>query len=84
MFGGVDPAQLAKMQQVSKNVSGKILIDYPEGKVILTLSATDHEAAKIIPGLLEQFGGALSTQLGAFFAITGEIVEKGKPGGQKS
>lgn len=80
MFGGVDPAQLARMQQVSKNVSGKILINYPAGTVTLTLTTADPEAAKIVPGLLEQFGTALSTQLGAFFAITGEIVEKGKPG----
>lgn len=81
---GVDPAQLAKIQQVSKNVSGKILIDYPKGTVTLTLSTADPEAAKIVPGLLEQFGTALATQLNAFFAISGEIEEKGKPGAQES
>lgn len=83
MFGGIDPAKLQAMQQVSKNVTGKILINYPDSTVTLSLSTVDPEAAKIVPGLLEQFGTALATQLGAFFAIQGEIEEKGKPGAKE-
>jgi len=80
---GLDPAQLAKMQEVSKNVVGKIVVDYPNNTIAVSFSTQTPEAAKIIPGLLEQFSTALASQLGAFFAIQGEIEEKGKPDAQK-
>ncbi len=76
---GVDPAQMAEVQKVSKHILGKIKVDYAANTVTIGLSSDITEAAGIIPNILSQFAGALATQLSSFFAIRGEIVEVNKP-----
>jgi len=75
---GVDPAKIAEMQKISQYIDGVIRIDYATKTVALTLSSVNPEASDILPDLLSQLGGALATQLQAFFAIRGEIVEVNK------
>ncbi len=80
---GVDPAQLAAVQKVSKYIKGKIRIDYNEKSVSVSLSSDVQEAIDLLPELVGQLGTALATQLSSFFAIKGEIVEVGKPAKQE-
>jgi len=76
---GIDPAKVAEMQKISQYIDGVIRIDYSAKTVALTLSSVNPEASDILPELLSQLGGALATQLQAFFAIKGEIIEVSKP-----
>lgn len=75
----LDPVKLAKMQEISKHIKGKIEINYTTGCVSTTLVSEEAAAKELIPSLLEQFGSALAGQLSSVFAIKGEIVEVGKP-----
>lgn len=76
----VDPAQLAAMQQKTRNVKALIRVDYPEKSLTLTLSTEDPEGVPMIPQILEQFSKQLATQLSSFMAMEGKIVESGKEG----
>lgn len=75
---GLDPTKLAQMQAVSKNIKARIEIDYTTNVTTLAFTTDDPAAAALIPNLMEQFSGALATQLSTFFSITGELVETGK------
>jgi len=79
MLGQIDPKKMATMQELSKHIDGKIIIDYVAGTVNVELSSSKPEAVAIIPMLVGQFGEALAQQLSAFFAIQGEIIERNKP-----
>jgi len=79
MVMGVDPQKMAQMQAVSQYINGVIRIDYAESMVTIKFSSERPEAKELIPELLEQFSGALATQLSSFFAIKGELVEVNKP-----
>lgn len=78
MMPTVDPQQLAKVQAVSKDISAKIVVNYKEYTVLLSMKSDVAEAKQLIPPLLEQFSNALATQLSSFFTIKGEMVEVGK------
>jgi len=80
MVMGVDPAQMAKMQEVSQFIKATVTIGYKENSLHILFSTDNPEAIALIPQLLEQFSNALATQLSSFFAIKGEIIEKGKEG----
>lgn len=84
MVMGIDPRQLAAIQGVSKHIRGIITVNYKAKEVELLLKTDDAEAAKLISSLLSQFANALAQQLSSFFAITGEIVEVGKPGAEEA
>ena len=75
---GLDPEKMAKVQAVSGKIDAEVRLDYNENKLILGLTTTDADAAELIPSLISQLGEALATQLSAFFAIQGEIVEVSK------
>jgi len=75
---GLDPAKMAKVQAVSGKIDAEVRLDYNENKLVLSLSSTDVEAAELIPSLISQLGEGLATQLSAFFAISGDIVEVNK------
>lgn len=77
---GIDPRQLAAVQEVSKDIKAVIRADYKENTVQFSLSSEAPEAQALIPNLLEQFTSALAQQLSSMFAIKGEIVEVGRPG----
>lgn len=77
---GVDPQQLAAMQEVSQHITAEIRIEYKTKSVKITMASEDPAGVELIPQLLNQFAGALATQLSSFFAIKGEIVEVGKEG----
>jgi len=79
MFPAIDPKQLAQFQELSKNITAKITVNYPEGSVLLILSTQDPKASQLIPKLLEQFAQGLAVQMSSFMAIQGEIIEVGKP-----
>lgn len=79
MVMGVDPKKMAQMQAVSQHIDGVIRVDYAESMVTIKFSSRVSEAVELIPELLEQFSGALATQLSSFFAIKGELVEVNKP-----
>jgi len=76
MMMGVDPQVLAKAREAGKNIRARITIDHKSNSAVLELSTTDPSSASLIPTMLNQFAEGLATQLQAFFAITGEIVEK--------
>jgi len=78
MMPGVDPRQLAEAHRIGRNIKAVITIDYTEQKSTLEMSSDIPEAAALIPNMLSQFAEGLATQLQAFFAIRGEIIEKGK------
>lgn len=75
---GVDPVRLAQTQEVTKNITGVIILDYKESSATITFAATDEAAKKALPELLETFTKALAQQLSSFFAIKGKIVERNK------
>ena len=75
---GIDPKQMAAMQEVSKFIKGVIRVDYNDNTMQVAFSSDMQNAAALIPNLLEQFSTALATQLSSFFAIKGEIIEIGK------
>lgn len=81
-LGGIDPRQLAQVQEVSKHIKAEIRADYKESTVQFSLSSEVPEAQALIPNLIEQFVSALSQQLSSVFAIKGEIVEVSKPGAE--
>ena len=78
MVMGVDPAKMAQMQEVSQFINAVVTIDYKENTLNIVFSSDNPAAKELIPQLLDQFGNALATQLSSFFAIKGEIIEKGK------
>lgn len=80
MLGGIDPAQIAQMQEVSRFIKCIIRVNYKEKTVLLSFSSEELAAIELIPQLLDQFSGGLATQLSSFFAIDGEIIESGKEG----
>ncbi len=75
---GLDPKQMAAMQEVSKFIKGVIRVDYNDNTMQVAFSSEMPNAAALIPNLLDQFSTALATQLSSFFAIKGEIIEIGK------
>ena len=75
---GLDPKQVAAMQEVSKFIKAIVRVDYNENMMQITFSSDMPSAQAILPNLLDQFSNALATQLSSFFAIKGEIVEIGK------
>lgn len=75
---GLDPKQMAAMQEVSKFIKGVIRVDYNDNTMSITFSSDMQNAAALIPNLLDQFSTALATQLSSFFSIKGEIIEIGK------
>jgi len=80
---GIDPRQLAAVQEVSKDIKAEIRADYKENTVLFSLFSEVPEAQALIPNLLEQFTSALSQQLSSMFAIKGEIVEVAKGSAEK-
>ncbi len=76
---GVNPAQLAEMQKTSQFIKAKVVVDYEEGSVKIGFHSENPEAVALIPSLLDQFTSALASQLSAYFAIDGELIEKNKP-----
>ena len=75
---GLDPKQMAAMQEVSKFIKGVIRVDYNDNTMQIAFSSDMPNAAALIPNLLDQFSTALATQLSSFFSIKGEIIEIGK------
>jgi len=78
MMPGVDPKQMAAMQEVSKFIRGVVRVDYTNNTLVVAFSSDMPNAAALIPNLLDQFSTALTQQLSSFFAIQGEIIEVGK------
>lgn len=74
----VDPAQLAAMQQRTRNITPLIRVDYKAQTLTLSLTTEDPEGAQMIPQILGQFAQQLATQLDSFMAMKGKIVEHGK------
>lgn len=79
IMGGVSPEQMAAVQAVSQYIKGVMTIDFAEESIHIVLDASTEEAKALVPGLLDQLTEALATQLKAFFAIEGKIIEKNKP-----
>lgn len=79
MFPTIDPKQLAQFQELSKNITATITVNYRENSALLVMSTQDPKASQLIPKLLEQFAQGLAMQMSSFMAIQGEIVEVGKP-----
>ncbi len=75
---GLDPKQMAAMQEVSKFIKGVIRVNYNDNTMQIAFTSDMPNAAALIPNLLDQFSTALATQLSSFFAIKGEIIEIGK------
>jgi len=75
---GVDPVKLAQTQEVTKNITGTIVVDYKESSALITFATTDKAAKEALPDLLQTFTNALAQQLGSFFAIKGKIIERNK------
>lgn len=78
VLGGVSPQQMAEVQKVSQFIKGVIRVDYKEQTIKIELTSDNPDAQALIPGLVEQFSGALATQLSSFFAISGELIETNK------
>jgi len=57
---GVDPVKLAQTQEVTKNITGVIVVDYKESSALITFSTTDEAAKKALPELLQTFTNALA------------------------
>lgn len=70
-----DPQTMAQVQAVTNKITATIEIDYTKGSVTLALESKDLQAQASIANLLGQLANGLATQLQAFFAIQGEIVE---------
>ncbi len=75
---GLDPKQMAAMQEVSKFIKGAIRVNYNDNTMLVAFTSEMPNAAALIPNLLDQFSNALATQLSSFFEIKGEITEIGK------
>lgn len=78
MYPGVDPRQLAKVQEVGKFITGTIIVDYWENTAVLKLESDNEDARKAIPSMLESFSKALGEQLHMFFTVSGKIIERNK------
>jgi len=76
----IDPAQLAAMQQKTRNIKAVIRVDYPDKSLKLSLSTDDPEGVPMIPNILGQFAQQLATQLYSFMLVEGKLVEHGKEG----
>ncbi len=75
---GLDPKQMAAMQEVSKDIKAVVRVDYNNNTMQVAFSSDMPNAQALLPNLLDQFSTALATQLSSFFAIKGEIIEIGK------
>lgn len=75
MMPGVDPKQMAAMQEVSKFIKGVIRVNYNDNTMQVAFTSEMPNAQALIPNLLDQFSTALAQQLSSFFAIEGEIIE---------
>lgn len=78
MMQGIDPKQMAAMQEVSKFIKGVIRVNYNDNTMQVAFSSEVLNARALIPNLLDQFSTALAQQLSSFFAIEGQIIEVGK------
>lgn len=70
-----DPQKMAQVQQVTSKIDATIEVDYAKNSLALSMKSRDEEASNAIGGLLDQLATGLATQLQAFFAIKGEIIE---------
>ncbi len=75
MFQGVDPEQIKKVQEVTRNIKSEVRVDKKEGKITLSLSTDNPDAAEAIPKMLEQFASGLCQQMYILFAISSEWVD---------
>lgn len=82
MLGGLDPRKMAEAQKISGRVSASIRIDHEANTMLILFNTDDPEALIFVKDtLLVQLPTVFAQQLGAFFAIKGEIVDVNKPKG---
>jgi hypothetical protein len=83
MYPGVDPKQLAQVQQIGRHIKGVITVDYAKNTVLLELSTTNPEAAKALPEMVKSFSRSLGQMLSTFFAVQGKLIESNAPKGEQ-
>ena len=66
--------QLAKMQQLTKNIKYTIHTEDSENRVEVTLKTDDPEAAQLLPQLQEGIVTSVTQMLYQMFAMNGERV----------
>lgn len=80
MMPGLDPAQLARAQELGSHVKAVIKTNYNNKIVEVSFKGDTPEMEAFIDQLLRQFSTSLATQLSSFFNISGEIIEEGHAG----
>ena len=78
---GPDPEQIMRAQEYGQYIECKATVNYPKKTITLVFSSKDQKGEEFIPELMSSFVTALSAQLSSFFAITGELIEEGRPDG---
>lgn len=75
MFQGIDPEHIKQVQEVTRHIRSEVRVDKKEGKITLSLSTDNPDAAQTIPNMLEQFATGLCQQMYIMFAISSEWVD---------
>lgn len=80
MFGKIDPKKMAEAQRISGKVTSTIRVDHKENTINISFNTDDAQAMAFVKDtLLTQLPAVFAQQLGAFFAIKGELIDANKP-----
>ncbi len=83
MYPGVDPKQLAQVQQIGRHIKGVVTVDYEKNTVLLQLSTNNPEAQKALPEMVKSFSRSLGQMLSTFFAVEGKLIELNSSGSEQ-
>jgi len=78
MVSGIDPQKMKEVQQASSRINAEIRILHEDHEIRLKLTPTTPEALSFVKTFLPQFAQTMASQLSAFFAIRGEIIDVSK------
>ena len=78
MVSNIDPEKMKEVQQTSSRINAEIRIMHEDHEIRLKMTPTTPEALKFVKTFLSQFAQTMASQLSAFFAIKGEIIDVGR------
>ena len=78
MLENVDKEKMAEVQQTSSKINAEIRIMHEEHEIRLRLVPATPDSLSFVKTFLPQFAQTMASQLSAFFAIRGEIINVGK------
>ena len=76
VMGELDPQQVKNVQEATKDVRAKITNDKVANSVTVEFKSSTPEGQHMSEILRDQFAQQMAVQLGQFFGIQGEMIER--------